>query len=345
MEKIAFITHSYHKKTQSYDFIVNYLKEFYDVELLFDEEWDTGKKIDWAKFDNRYKAVIILQMFPENEEKLKKITNNNIIYIPMYDHVENWPFRKWYLCKDIKIVNFSSTLHKKLSKWGFNSIYVQFFIEPKEFSPGIDNEVFFWQRLSKVNINTIKKILAKSNVKLHIHKTADPGHYYVEPTKEDEKRFNITYSEWFDTKEEAQSLVKSKGIYISPRFAEGIGMGFLEAMSQGKIVIANNKPTMNEYIKHGKTGFLCNFRFPRPIKISNIREIQQNAYNYSKAGYEKWLVERKNIIDFIEKEPKKNELKLWTKLRLPILLLDRKKIIKFKLGSNACLVILGKQVI
>lgn len=342
-EKIIFIAHSYHKKTLSNVFIVDYLKQFYDVEILFDEKWDTGKEINWAALNNSYKAVIIWQMFPD-EEDLKKITNNNIVYMPMYDHVEKWHFNQWYLCKNIKIVSFSSTLHKKLKKLGFNSIYVQYFIEPQEFSPGNENEVFFWQRLTKININTIKKLFKGANIKLYIHKSIDPGHEFIQPSKDDEERFNISYSGWFDTQKEMQDFIKTKGIYIAPRFSEGIGMSFLEAMAQGKVIIANNKPTMNEYVVNGKTGFLCDFRLPRAIKLKNLKEIQQNAYQYSKEGYEKWLVERENIINFINQPVKENELNLWTRACLLLLLFDRKKIIRLKFGSNAGLSLFGIKI-
>ncbi len=342
-KKIAFIAHSYHKKTMSYKFIYDYLLEFFDIELIFDEEWETGKKIVWERFNNEYHALIIFQMFPD-EENFRKISNRNIIYMPMYDQIESWHFNQWYICKNIKIVSFSSTLHKMLQNFGFNSIYIQYFIEPKEFSPGNDNEVFFWQRLKKININTIKKIFKNSDVKIHIHKTVDPGQEYIEPTKNDEEKFNITYSQWFDTKEEMQEFIKTKGIYIAPRYTEGIGMSFLEAMAQGKVVIANNKPTMNEYIKQGETGFLCNFKFPRPINLKNIKEIQKNTYNYAKIGYEKWLNERKYIIDYINEEPKTKELKLWVKILKPILSIDRKKFIRMKLGTNPSLTLLGKKI-
>lgn len=343
--KVAFIAHSYHKKTHSYDFIVDYLKEFFEVDILFEEEWKTGKKFEWENFDDSYKAVVIFQMFPDTKEEFDKIKNKNIIYMPMYDHVVGyWNFSKWYLCKNAKIVSFSSTLHKMLTRWGFNSTYIQYFIEPKEFCPGNIDEVFFWQRISKININTLKKIFSNQDVKLHIHKAIDPGHKFVCPTKDDEEKFKITYSEWFDTKAQMQDFIKTKGIYVAPRFSEGIGMSFLEAIAQGKVVIANNQPTMNEYIKNGKTGFLCNFKFPKRIKLKNLQEIQKNTYQYALKGYGNWLVDRKKIIDLINMPYKENDLNLWTKICMPFLLFDRKKIIKLKLGSNASLTLFNKRI-
>lgn len=342
-EKAVFIAHSYHKKTRSCDFMIDYLKEYFDLEVQYDEEWETGQLIDWDKFDDSYKAVIIWQMFPEGNYT-KEITHKNVIFFPMYDQAVRYHFSKWYFYKNIKIVCFCKALYKKLKNFGFNTIYVQYFVEPKEFSPGAEDEVFFWQRLTKININTIKKIFSKSNVKIHIHKTVDPGQNFISPSKQDEEKFKITYSEWFDTQEEMQEFIKNKGIYITPRFTEGIGLSFLEAIAQGKVVIAHNSPTMNEYIEQGKTGFLCNFKFPKAIKLSNINQIQQNTYEYAKKGYEKWLLDRKNIIDYINQPAKENKLKLWTRLCLPFLLINRRKIIKVKLGSNPSFLLFGIKI-
>lgn len=343
MEKVVFIAHSYHKKTHSADFLVDYLKEFFEVEVVYDEEWETGEKIDWSKFDESYHAVIVWQMFPERED-YEKIPNKNIIYFPMYDQAVRWHFNDWLAVKDIKIISFSKTLYKKLNNMGFKVIYLQYFIETKEFSPGALDEVFFWQRHTKININTIKKILKNSDVKIHLHKTVDPGQNYVAPSVKDEEKFKITYSEWFDTKEKMQEFIKTKGIYIAPRYLEGIGMSFLEAMAQGKVVIAHNAPTMNEYITNGKTGYLCNFKFPMPIRIKNLEQIQKNTYEYAKKGYENWLKTRKSIIDYINIEPQKNELRMWTKICMPVLRIDRKTIIRLKFGHNASLTLFGKKI-
>lgn len=343
-EKVALIAHSYHKKTKSCNFIVDYLKNFYDVEVIYDDQWETGEELDWSKFNSDYKAIIIFQMFPKNTKNLKKITNNNIIYIPMYDHVEKWSFSKWYECKNIKILSFSSTIYKKLKNWGFNVIYVQYFIEPQQFSPGAKDEVFFWQRNTKININTLIKMFKNEDVKIHIHKALDPEQKFIQPSQKDSEQFQISYSEWFPTNEAVNDLIKTKGIFIAPRFSEGIGMSFLEAMAQGKFIIANNKPTMNEYIENGKTGILCNFKYPKKIKLENIEKIQQNTYNYAKEGYQKWLKESENIIHFINTPSQKTELKLWTKIFLPFLFFNIRNIIRFKSGTNPSLIIFGKKI-
>jgi len=301
--KILFIAHPYHQKTKSCDFLVDYLKEFYEIELLYYESQTLKNDFDCSKIDNDYFAIIFWQNAP-SKKVLNKIKHDNILFFPMYDAVKDWKSKlgKWNNFKDIKIVSFSSTLHNKLQKWGFNSIYVQYFIEPKAFFPGASDEVFFWQRRTKDNINTLKKVFKNITPKIHIHCAVDPSESFIAASPQDETKYNVTYSKWFDSKDEMADVIKQKGIYIAPRRYEGIGMSFLEAMAMGKAVVANNKPTMNEYIQDGVTGYLCNFSNPKAIDFKNIEQVQKNTYEYAKAGYQSWLESRKSIVDFIEQK-------------------------------------------
>lgn len=219
----------------------------------------------------------------------------------MYDQSGRLDFNYWDQYRDLKILNFSKTLHNKLEKWGFESMRVQYFPKVKDFFPGKSNEIFFWQRLEKINIKTIIALLKSEDNKIHIHKAIDPNQKFVEPTKKEEMKHSITYSKWFDTREEMQDLIKSKGIYIAPREYEGIGQSFLEAMSMGKAVIAVNNPTMNEYIKDGETGYLFNLGNLQEIDLETVAQVQENAYNYMKDGRKHWIEERKKIIDFVKK--------------------------------------------
>lgn len=299
-KKIICIDHSHHNKTKSNTFLTDYLKQIFDVKIVWDESWhkkgDTYPDLSFVDYD--YLGVIFFQSLPRREV-LDNIKNDNLIFFPMYDGISH-DFGFWKDYYDLKIVNFSKTLHDKLKKWGFDSIYVQYFPEPQEFNPGKIDEVFFWQRISKIDINTIKKLFKKEKVKLHIHKAVDPNHKFIQPSTEDERRFNITYSDWFDTKEEMWDLIKQKGLYVAPRECEGIGQSFLEAMAMGKAVIAANNPTMNEYIKYNETGYLFDLANTKEINLSDIKRIQKNTYEYMVNGYKKWEKNKSKIIDFIK---------------------------------------------
>ncbi|HPN54847.1 MAG TPA: glycosyltransferase [Candidatus Moranbacteria bacterium] len=298
--KLVFIGHSYHNKTKSTVFLIEYLKKFFDVEEVLDESWIGKPFPDLSFIDESYLGVIFFQLLP-SRDVIRNIKNDNIIFFPMYDQSGRLDFGYWNNCRDLKIINFSKTLHEKLAKWGFESMFVQYFTKPDEFIPGDKNEVFFWQRLTKININIIAKIFGSENKKIHIHKAVDPYQKFIQPSEEDERKYQITYSEWFESRKEMWDVIKQKGIYVAPREFEGIGMSFLEAMAMGKAVIAVNNPTMNEYIENGKNGYLFDFKKPGKIDLSNIEEVQKNAYEYMQKGYEQWEKEKIRIVEFIKK--------------------------------------------
>ena len=298
-KKILYIGHSYHNKTKSTEFLIDYLKKVFDVEVILDESW-RGKPFPNLSFvDDSYLGVIFFQNLP-NREIMENIKNDNLIFFPMYDGVGQ-DYNFWNGYQNLKIVNFSKTLDEKLTKWRFDSMHVQYFPEVREFTPGRKDEVFFWQRITKININTITKLFGAADLRIHIHKAIDPEHEFVAPSEEDEKKFQITHSDWFETREEMLDVIKQKGIYIAPRELEGIGLSFLEAMAMGKAVVAVNNPTMNEYIVDGKTGYLFDLSQPQKIDLSNIGQVQRNTHEFMMAGRKKWEESKHKIIDFIKK--------------------------------------------
>ncbi|MCK9401340.1 MAG: glycosyltransferase [Bacteroidales bacterium] len=299
-KKIVYIGHSYHNKTKSTLFLLDYLRQFYDVEVILDESWNGGSYPDLSFIDNSYLGVIFFQNLP-TVNQFEKIKNDNLIFFPMYDSSGGLTQSWWNRYCKLKIVNFSKTLHTKLLEWGFESMYIQYFPKPGEFTPGNANEVFFWQRTNNININTIIKLFDQDEVKIHIHKAIDPNYQFCMPSIEDEKKYNIRYSDWFETREDLWNVIKQKGIYIAPREHEGIGMSFLEAMALGKVIIAVDNPTMNEYIIHGLTGYLFNLAQPQNIDLSALLEVQENTYKYISEGYDNWEKQKHTIIEFILK--------------------------------------------
>lgn len=301
-KKLVYIGHSYHVKTQSTAFLINYLKKFYDVKVIEDESWrGTGIPYpDLSFIDESYLGVVFFQNLP-SREIVNKINNKNIVFFPMYDGSGNLGYDFWRNWRDLKIMNFSRTLHEKLSHWGFESMFVQYFPEPMAFTKGNTKEAFFWQRLSFINVDTVSNLFGKTTIKLHIHKAIDPGHSFLQPSKEVEEKYQITYSEWFKTREEMQEVIRAKAIYIAPRLYEGIGLSFLEAMAMGKAVIAVDNPTMNEYITNNKTGYLFKLSNPKEIDFSNLAEVQKNTYEFMQNGYKNWAKDKKKIIEFIER--------------------------------------------
>lgn len=299
VNRILFIDHIYHLKTKSSSFMIDYLKKFYEVDVLFVEKWSDETLADLSFFNKSYFAVVFWQSFP-GHETIKYINNDNIIFFPMYDDISHY-YVFWKKMRRVKVVSFSSVLYKKISRWGIESIYLKYFPKPGKFTPGNNKEIFFWQRTEDITLNMIDKLIVGNDYKLHCHKVLDPNKNFIKPDERIESKFNITYSNWFDHKEDMQKVLDEKGIYISPRKKEGIGMSFLEAMASGKAVIASNMPTMNEYIKNGVNGYLFNCKRLKLIDLSNIKQVQENSYKFMKEGYDDWEKNKHQIIDFIEK--------------------------------------------
>lgn len=307
MQKIVYVDYAYHFHTKSNHFLRHYIEEYYNVEYVSNNAYtlNPNNEPNLTYIDESYYAVIFFQLISEN--MIRQIKCKNIIFFPMYDESTFYPEWYWYMLwkHNIKIISFSKTLHDHIIKFGMDCLYIQYFIEPvKSVNPDNDFSLFFWIRGSDTIFewNIVKKLIDKTKIdSFHIH--YENKDYSTStnncPIEEDKKLFNVTESDWFNTKEEYISKILSKNIYIAPRKMEGIGLSFIEAMAMGKIIIAVDAPTMNEYIIDGYNGYLFNCDNPKPINFKNIEILKNNAYEYAKQGYDRWIKNRIKIIETI----------------------------------------------
>jgi glycosyltransferase involved in cell wall biosynthesis len=142
-----------------------------------------------------------------------------------------------------------------------------------------------------INCRLADQLLANAGIRtMHIHKTPDPGESFIPPSED--SLIQYRYSSWFSQKEDMQKEMERSAYYISPRKKEGIGMSFLEAMAMGRCVVAHDHATMNEYIEHGKTGFLFDLENPKPLHMEDVRAVQRRAHQFIREGYEVWEKEK-----------------------------------------------------
>lgn len=306
--KLLFIGHEYHKKTKSSDFMQNIMAKNFDVEFFALDPYrsNINEQLNLLK-NKHYDVVVLWQMMPHLDELKKYISFKHAAFFPMYDGVPSRDDKIWWEYRDVNIINFSKTLHDELKDLGFSSYYFQYFPKPIEITDkGDEKSIFFWQRINQININTVEKLIDFKTIKhIHFHHAIDPQHTFVEPDEEIAKK--ATHSTWFDTREDMQKQMQKSAMYIAPRAFEGIGMSFLEAMAMGRCVIAPNNPTMNEYIKNGENGILYDLNNPRPVDLSNVREIQKRTEQYIKNGFENWEKEKWKIIDVLTMPAIKND--------------------------------------
>lgn len=313
MNNLLFIGHNYHKKTKSADFIIDLLREKYDVTTFYydpySEDINTAfDSLNEAKFD----VVVIWQITPDIRKMQNMLHSKHFVFFPMYDQSGLASDEFWYNYEKVRIICFSKTLALHLKDLGLDYRYIQYFPKPAKYKKKKnDIGIFFWQRVNKININTILSLFKNMKIdRLHMHKAIDPQNQFMDI---ESKKINVTYSEWFSNKEELFNKIQEFPIYIAPRPTEGIGMSFLEAMAMGCCVISANKPTMNEYITDGKNGILYNLDNITPLKSFNAERIGYNAYKYICTGYKYWEQNKYKILNWCE-EPIKSNVKKYKKL-------------------------------
>lgn len=303
MMKALYIDHTYHKLTNSTRFLEHELATDFDVSYFYidpalPEDYSGLSKYKGQVFD----LVVCFQIHVPKFELMKYFGIKRLIFIPMYDGVLNWKAAEWEQYRESTIINFSEELHKHLIYSGFDSRFYKYFPKPADtFTYGDVDSVFFWQRINQINVGTLMTTIGEKITHLHIHKKLDPGHQQDNQLKP-KNQISITESKWFETKDDLIKTIQKSALYFAPRVFEGIGMSFLEAMANGRCVVATNTPTMNEYIRHGETGYLYDFSHPSTVRLDSIREVQNNAYEFIKRGYLLFNEYSKNFsLDFANK--------------------------------------------
>lgn len=300
-KKLLYIGHSYHNKTKSSQFLQDILQSAYDVEFcnVNPDENNPEANLDYLS-NQEFDVLVLFQVMLDIDILKSKLCYKYPVFFPMLDGSGFLENDFWEAYRDFNIINFSRTLHERLLHLGLSSYYIQYFPKPFDsFEYGDSTHVFFWQRMSELNIDLIEKLLRKIQInKIHIHKALDPFQEFKEPSKGIVEK--IEYSDWYETRDKMLKDVESCAIYIAPRPYEGIGMGFLEAMAMGRCVLAPDNPTMNEYIIHGSNGLLYDSHLPSAVKVNDIRKIQENAFEYIKSGYAQWEKDKYKIIDWLE---------------------------------------------
>lgn len=316
MKKIAFITHSFHEITKSANVYIDSIfrdKEKYEISIFYNEEW--GDKSNYKKFDKKienYDAVIILQLISYN--LLNQINCKNITFIPMYDYSRNFTIEKWLPASGVKILSPVQELSEKLELIGLNSHQIKYFPEVAEYTKPDLNKVYFWNRVNKLDYKIVLKLLKNYSISnFNIHNVNDPGNNPILPNEREIKKFNITFTKWFENKQDYYEHLNEYGIYIAPRPFEGGAAAFIDAMKNGSIVIAPNHAPYNEYIEDKKNGFLYDINDPEEIQLCDydLNEISKSAYEYVLQGREMFNKEIPKIIEFILSSDIKIENKLY----------------------------------
>jgi hypothetical protein len=298
--KACVVDHSFHKVTHSFDFIRNILSHKYDLYDFWDDAWSGGEHIPVDKL-NEFEAIFYFQAINPLKE-LSRI-RGRIIWVPMYDSVT---YRRAFWLKlstlPVKVVCFSRKLFKLISSLGVSAVYVQYYLDPSNYTQTTDfkkRSVFYWFR-GGINFDAMDKILTGNKIdSMDIRLAPDPNVQLSEPNEGIIKKYNIKTTKGLSSREEYISLISRNNIFIAPRLKEGIGISTLEALTMGKCVIAHNDSTMNEYIIDGHNGILIDATNPKPIDLSKFESIARHAYENCISGWKNWQNDIHRLQEFV----------------------------------------------
>ena len=296
--KLLYVGHPYHLKTHSVDFLKESLAKVYDIDYLAVADNCSLPEDYLLPFKGRQYAVCLcFQIMPSVAMLRKYVSFEHGVFFPMADYYYGMlavgaPI--WEEYRDFRIFSFSKKVHGDLVANGYDSTYIQYFPVPVDVEDwGDPQSVFFWQRLTHLNVYTVLEALKGFPIKhLRLHISMDPGEQRVLLPSEFQNGFGVSYSTWYDTREEMLRDMDRYAVYFAPRKVEGIGLSYLEAMARGRCVIANRETTHDEYITDGETGFLYDLNSPDKninLSVEAVKRVQRNAQRYIKEGYAEWV--------------------------------------------------------
>jgi hypothetical protein len=326
-KKLAFVDHNYHKKTRSGDF----LREIFAKDFIIDDFWWSLKEEnDLIKSLKKYDNIFFFQTLIPSYDLLK-LKDKNLMWAPMYDNL-SFDNNYWQKIKyiNIKLLSFSKKIKTQADNFKCPNIELKYFFNFKENElkkPEEKINIFFWYRYDLGLNDWISFFDSKKVNKIVYFDSPDPGKKSEEIKKSKMEEYKIEIiKKSFLPHSEYIKFVKDCDVFVAPRKQEGIGMGFLEAISMGKYIISNDDSTMNEYILDEKIGFLINKN--KSINYSNIINHSNYRMIFAKNGYLEWENKKNEILRFFEKKLVSVKKNLFIEL---LFLLD---LIKYYLKKN-----------
>jgi glycosyltransferase involved in cell wall biosynthesis len=300
---IAFICHSYHKKTRSHQFILDLLWSESQVDIFYDDSWSNVSS-DWAYNFNKEKYdIIVIHQMHQAFAHLKG-GHPNIVFIPMYDAMVSDGRLYWRSeFNQAKILCFSWQLRQQVTMHNPATALFQFFPNPSNYQTVTDYERlrgFFWYRVKEIDPTMIFNLCREHTFeKFIIHNAPDPGKGNRSVSEWSSHSESIEMSTWVRSRDDYIATLRQCNVFFAPRPREGIGMSFLEAMASGMCVVAPYEATMNEYISNGTNGLLYQFDRESPLNFSRARDMGLRARESVERGFQRWRSSIPKMLEFI----------------------------------------------
>lgn len=297
MKKLLFVGHTFHTRSRSSAFFLDRLHDVFDVETLFVNP-ETLKMADLP--DGDFELVVLWQI--DFLAPVFIAMGYRTVVIPMYDASAGLPDLHFKLMREALFINFSVNLHLRTIRLGCRSLYARYFPDPSAFDVVSDFGTlrgFLWQRRpDEIDVDLVDRLMGDSLSTLHVHNAPDYGEApQIGNAQVGFGHCTITQSTWFESQADYLKVLESCNVYFAPRRAEGIGLGYLEAMARGMIVVAGDLPTHNEYISNWYNGILINPDDTSSFNIISPARIGKNARTTIQLGRSNWLLQLRTLLE------------------------------------------------
>ena len=306
--KILLIDHIFHKKTHSSNFFTTLLQSFAEVEIRYVDP-DQPATIAGLAVQNDVDLVVLWQM--DYLAPIFLARGLRTVVVPMYDGSSLMPDLHWLWSRHARYVNFSRRLHDRTRRLGLSSHLMKYFMPPlrENLRAKFDKlRVLLWQRRPEhgINLALVERLLGKQLHSVHIHDAPDDPKLNTKPyCTQSVDGYELTISRWFANRQDYYKLMQECNVFVAPRRSEGIGMGLLEAMSRGMLIIAADAATHDEYICNWVNGILFN---PDNVGPANVVQLAPSmgemAWRTAKDGYTAFRRSESRLIEFISSTPK-----------------------------------------
>lgn len=304
---LLFVDHIFHKRTKSFAFLEAIFARGFDVTTVYVDP-DAPVAPD-ALLAHEAEYVVIGQM--DFLTPLFIADGRRVVVVQMFDGSAGLPDTHWQMNRQARYLNFSTTLHARALALGCESLLVQYFPDPAGV-PVVEDwdslRGFFWQRVPRagLDLGTVQTLLAGQLDTLHVHTPADDGTPFDDSALEGFD-YPVTQSSWFEKQSGFTDVLNSANVFLAPRYAEGIGHAFLEAMARGMLVIAHDMPTHNEYIQNWRSGVLFGPDtgvIDLTSKPDKVRSMARTARLAMMRGFTAWQRSQPGIVEFIRSTPR-----------------------------------------
>ncbi len=310
--KAALVGHPYHKKTRSSDFFTQVLEDSgVSVEVFHDDFFYTNGSSSLPELLDGDHDVIFLWQTEYLAPKLVG-ARKRVVVIPMYDAARQHHPDFWSALTLVRVISFSRTMHNELQEKSLDTNYFQFFPDPAKFEiPDEDARIgrarrgFAWLRrpwdgLDWPKAEALFKAMQLEGGHIHLAYDDDNKAALKEAPLPEIESLGLTTSKWFETKQIYLDAIQACGLYFAPRYFEGIGFSFLEAMAMGLCPVASTTPTMDEYIVDGENGLLYDVGSEAKqaaLTADDYARLGLEARRSIERGFERWTLDRERLLD------------------------------------------------